>query len=56
MTNPFDDPNGLYRVLRNARGEHSLWPGIIAIPEGWQVVYGQAARGECQTYIEDNWR
>ncbi|MDX3128250.1 MbtH family protein [Streptomyces europaeiscabiei] len=56
MTTPFDDSSGSYRVLRNTRGEHSLWPGTIAVPEGWQPVFGEATREECQTFIEDNWR
>ncbi|MEU9417321.1 MbtH family protein [Streptomyces sp. NPDC051000] len=56
MTNPFDDPDRLFRVLRNAGGEHSLWPDGIDVPDGWLVVHGEASRVDCQSWIEANWR
>ena len=35
MTNPFEDENGVYHVLINAEGQHSLWPSFREAPDGW---------------------
>ncbi len=38
MTNPFEDTDARYYcVLVNAKGQHSLWPVFVAVPEGWQA-------------------
>lgn len=55
MTNPFEDPDASYFVLVNDEGQHSLWPVFADVPEGWQVVFGEAGRQECLDYIEENW-
>ncbi|GGK87498.1 protein MbtH [Sphaerisporangium melleum] len=55
MTNPFDDPDGVYSVLVNDEGQHSLWPDFAEVPAGWTPVHGPAARQECLSYIEANW-
>jgi MbtH protein len=55
MTNPFEDPDASYVVLINDEGQHSLWPVFADVPEGWRVVFGEAARQECLDYIEENW-
>ncbi|MDT0444520.1 MbtH family protein [Streptomyces johnsoniae] len=55
MTNAFDDADGVFLVLVNAEGQHSLWPAPIAVPAGWRVVHGPGSRGECLEYIERNW-
>ena len=34
VTNPFEDENGVYHVLINEEGQHSLWPSFIAGPRG----------------------
>ncbi len=54
-TNPFDDEDGTFFVLVNDEEQHSLWPSFADVPAGWRVVYGEAARGECLDYIEQNW-
>ncbi|WNG94486.1 MbtH family protein [Mycobacterium sp. ITM-2016-00318] len=54
-TNPFDDEDGTFYVLINDEEQHSLWPSFADIPAGWRVLYGEAARGECLNYIEENW-
>lgn len=53
--NPFDDEDGSYVVLVNDEEQHSLWPVFAAVPAGWRVVFGEAARAECLDYIEQNW-
>ena len=53
--NPFDDENGSFFVLINDEEQHSLWPTFTDVPAGWRVVYGEADRGACLEYIEQNW-
>ncbi|MFC4533403.1 MbtH family protein [Sphaerisporangium dianthi] len=55
MSNPFENPDGVYSVLVNAEGQHSLWPDFAEVPAGWTAVHGPAARQECLAYIEANW-
>ncbi|TMR04952.1 MbtH family protein [Actinomadura soli] len=54
-TNPFDDPNGLFYVLRNDEEQHSLWPSFTDVPAGWTVVFGEEDRQQCLDFIEENW-
>jgi uncharacterized protein YbdZ (MbtH family) len=54
-TNPFDDDDGKFFVLINNEDQHSLWPVFAAVPNGWRVVYGEAARAACLEYIDQNW-
>ncbi|MGW6919362.1 MbtH family protein [Kitasatospora sp. NPDC054939] len=55
MTNPFDDPDGTFRVLRNDEGQHSLWPSFAEVPAGWSVVREDDGRQECLDWIEEHW-
>lgn len=56
VTNPFDDPEGVFLALINDEGQYSLWPDFAEVPQGWQAVHGPAARAECLEYIEQNWK
>lgn len=55
MTNPFDDNNGEFYVLRNDQGQHSLWPSYVHVPGGWSTVYGPDARQQCLDFVNANW-
>jgi MbtH protein len=55
MTNPFEDEDGTYVVLRNAECQYSLWPKTVKIPAGWESCFGLQSRQECLDYIEKNW-
>ncbi|MDX3852778.1 MbtH family protein [Streptomyces sp. AK02-01A] len=55
MSNPFEDPEGVYSVLVNDEGQHSLWPGFAEVPAGWDVAHGPGDRQSCLDYIETNW-
>jgi len=55
MTNPFEDENGVYHVLVNDEGQHSLWPAFIQIPEGWKIIHKSDSRSACLEFIEKNW-
>ena len=55
MADPFENGGASYLVLVNHEGQHSLWPEVIDVPSGWQVVFGGSGRQECLDYIEANW-
>lgn len=55
MTNPFEDENGVYHVLINDEGQHSLWPSFIEIPQGWTAIYKSDSRAACLEFINKNW-
>ncbi|MFE7275210.1 MbtH family protein [Streptomyces sp. NPDC057623] len=55
MANPFDDESGVFRVLVNDEGQHSLWPDFAPVPEGWQSVHGPDGRAACLEYVERHW-
>ncbi|WP_168699540.1 MbtH family protein [Gordonia paraffinivorans] len=56
MINPFDDTDGVFRVLVNHENQHSLWPEFAPVPDGWQTVFGPSGHDECLEYVEQNWR
>lgn len=55
MTNPFDDENGRFLVLRNAERYLSLWPAFAGVPDGWTVVHEEDSRRGCLEYVERHW-
>jgi MbtH protein len=55
MSNPFEDPEGVYLVLVNDENQHSLWPDFADVPAGWRVAHGPAARQACLEYVETHW-
>jgi MbtH protein len=55
VPNPFDDDDGVFLVLRNDELQYSLWPSLITVPDGWEVVFGPDARPACVEHIEQNW-
>lgn len=55
MANPFEDENGVYHVLVNDEGQHSLWPSFIDVPKGWSIVHQADTRSACLDYINRHW-
>ncbi|WP_329214004.1 MbtH family protein [Streptomyces sp. NBC_01485] len=55
MANPFDDENGVFRVLVNDEGQYSLWPDFAPVPAGWSSVHGPDTRAACLAYVERHW-
>ncbi|MET7641786.1 MbtH family protein [Streptomyces sp. NPDC005438] len=55
MANPFDDRDGTYRVLVNESGQHSLWPTVVPVPDGWSSVFGPDTRHACLAHVETSW-
>jgi uncharacterized protein YbdZ (MbtH family) len=55
VSNPFEDKDGVFLVLVNDEGQHSLWPNFAKVPDGWAVKFGPEHREACAEYIERNW-
>lgn len=55
MTNPFEDDDARYLVLRNDERQYSLWPARLPVPEGWEQEYGEDSRQSCLDHIERVW-
>jgi MbtH protein len=55
VTNPFEDENGVYHVLVNDEGQHSLWPTFREVPPGWTIVHKSDTRAACIDYVNRNW-
>ncbi|MFE9664867.1 MbtH family NRPS accessory protein [Streptomyces sp. NPDC005955] len=55
MSNPFEDENAAYVVLINDELQHSLWPVIVDVPDGWHVVFGEAPKAACLDYVDQHW-
>jgi MbtH protein len=53
--NPFENEQGSYLVLVNARAQRSLWPAHLDRPAGWTVEHGTDSRAGCLAHIEANW-
>ncbi|PRS11630.1 MbtH family protein [Bacillus pumilus] len=56
MTNPFDREDGVFLVLVNEQGQHSLWPSFAPVPDGWEKVFGEDTRNACIDYIQLHWQ
>ncbi|WP_433281255.1 MbtH family protein [Pseudonocardia xinjiangensis] len=52
---PFDDEPLSYVVVVNRENQHSLWPDLVEIPDGWSLVFGPAGREDCLTYVDRSW-
>jgi len=52
--NPFDNTEGLFGVLVNEEGQHSLWPEFAPVPPGWDSVFS-GKHQDCLDYVEANW-
>jgi MbtH protein len=55
VADPFEIADASYLVLVNHLGQHSLWPEVIDVPSGWQVVFGAGERQACLDYVAANW-
>lgn len=55
MADPFENEDASYLVLVNHLGQHSLWPEVIDVPAGWDVVFAGGRRQECLDYVAANW-
>ncbi|MFC9648544.1 MbtH family protein [Streptomyces sp. NPDC056937] len=54
-TNPFDDTDGVFHVLVNDEGQHSLWPSFSPVPAGWTAALSGVDRRTAIDFVEENW-
>ncbi|MFD5825707.1 MbtH family protein [Lentzea sp. NPDC060358] len=52
MTSPFAQAHTMFLVLVSPTGQYSIWPAVLQVPAGWQVVHGVACRQSCQDYVD----
>jgi MbtH protein len=55
VIDPFENECSTYHVIRNAEGQHSLWPSFIDVPQGWIIVSRSETRAKCVEFINQNW-
>lgn len=55
FSNPFDNPQGQFYILRNDQQQYSLWPGHCALPAGWTVVCPPQSVEACNAWLAANW-
>jgi MbtH protein len=55
VSNPFDDQDGRFLVLRNDEEQFSLWPTFAAVPGGWSVVLEESSHSDALDYVEQQW-
>ena len=41
----------MFLVLVSPTGQYSIWPAVLQVPAGWQVVHGVACKQSCLDYI-----
>ena len=50
-----EDDGRLFKVVRNAEEQYSLWPQDRENPLGWSDAGRSGTRAECLAYIEEVW-
>jgi MbtH protein len=55
VSNPFEDTDGLYRVIVNGECQYSLWPAGLNVPDGWAIAHDTDSRAHCVDYVEECW-
>lgn len=51
MTSPFAQAHTMFLVLVSPTGRYSIWPAVLQVPAGWQVVHGVASRQSCLDHV-----
>lgn len=54
MSNPFDDPDAVFRVLVNDEGQDSQWPAFPGQLPGWKRVFADAGRPAAACRVEEH--
>ncbi|MFS8104409.1 MbtH family protein [Lentzea alba] len=52
MTSPFAQAHTMFLVLVSPAGQYSIWPAVLQVPAGWQVVHGVASRQGCLDFVQ----
>ena len=48
-------PDDLYLVVRNERGQYSIWPAQKSVPDGWSPEGEAELKAQCLARIEEVW-
>ncbi|MEV6568801.1 MbtH family protein [Streptomyces kronopolitis] len=51
----FDDDESRFAVVRNDRGQYSIWPVGPAVPAGWSQAGFTGPRPDCLAHIAQVW-
>ncbi|MEU7646433.1 MULTISPECIES: MbtH family NRPS accessory protein [Streptomyces] len=51
MKSAFDREDDLFLVLCGPSGRQALWPSLVPVPQGWQVLHGPAGQAGCLDHI-----
>ncbi|MFR9676968.1 MbtH family protein [Streptomyces sp. TR06-5] len=43
------------KVLVNEEEQYSLWPGYLAVPEGWRETGFGGSKEECLEHVKEVW-
>ncbi len=43
-------------VLVNAEGQHSIWPAVLPVPDGWTQTGAAGTKAACLAHVEAAWR
>ena len=46
---------GDYLVLRNGKGQYSLWPSTNDVPAGWDTIDFSGSKQACMSYVDQHW-
>ena len=41
----------MFLVLVSPTGQYSIWPAVLQVPAGWQVVHGVASRLSGEDFV-----
>ncbi|MFE3551914.1 MbtH family protein [Streptomyces kronopolitis] len=51
----FDDDESRFAVVRNDRGQYSIWPDGTTAPAGWSQAGFTGPRADCLAHIAQVW-
>ena len=52
-TNLFEVDSGIELVFINDEGQHSLWPALIEVPDGWRIAHRSDTRAACLEFVNE---
>lgn len=53
--NAYTIDGDLFKVIKNAEGQYSLWPEKKITPEGWTETGFTGSKAEASAYVDREW-
>lgn len=53
--NAYTIDGDLFKVIKNAEGQYSLWPEQKTIPDGWTETGFTGSKAEASAYVDREW-